>query len=92
MPASCVFFVSDSRRPAIWKNFDSFYSLAQGASKLAEEFADTKGDRALRAASLKLRAGCDACHELYLRKYEPPKVLPSDFQFDFDAALGLKKK
>ena len=78
--------------PAIWKNFDSFYSLAQGASKLAEEFASTKGDRALRAASLKLRAGCDACHELYLRKYEPPKVLPSDFLFDFDAALGLKKK
>jgi cytochrome c556 len=78
--------------PAIWKNFDSFYSLAQSASHLAEEFAAARGDSALRAAGLKLRAGCDACHELYLRKYEPPKFLPSDYEFDFDAAFKPKKK
>lgn len=78
--------------PAIWKNFDSFYSLAQAASRLAEEFASTKGDSALRAAGLKLRAGCDACHDLYLRKYEPPKFLPSDYQFDFDPVFKPKKK
>ena len=78
--------------PGIWKNFDSFYSLAQAASHSAEEFANARGDRAMRAASLKLRAGCDACHDLYLRKYEPPKFLPSDYEFDFDSALKPKKK
>ena len=78
--------------PGIWKNFDSFYSLAQAASHSAEEFANAKGDAAMRAASAKLRAGCDACHELYLRKYEPPKFLPSDYQFDFDAALKSMKR
>jgi len=78
--------------PAIWKNFDSFYGLAQAASKAAEEMGTVLGDKALRAASLKLRASCDACHTLYLRKYEMPKVLPSDYTFDFDAALGRKKK
>jgi cytochrome c556 len=78
--------------PAIWKNFESFYSLAQAASKAAEEMGNAKGDKALRAASLKLRASCDACHTLYLRKYEMPKVLPSDYSFDFEAALGRKKK
>jgi cytochrome c556 len=78
--------------PEIWKSFDSFYSLAQAASHLADDVANAKGDKALRAASLKLRSGCDACHALYLRKYEPPKAEASDQQFDFDSALGQKKK
>ena len=73
--------------PPIWQNFDSFYSLAAAASKAAEAFAATKGNEPLRAASRKLRASCDACHTLYLRKYQPPKVLDSDYKFDFDSAL-----
>jgi cytochrome c556 len=77
--------------PAIWQNWDSFYQLAQSASKAAEAFAGTKGDAALRTASRKLRASCDACHTLYLRKYESPKVKPSDYLFDFSAALPPKK-
>jgi cytochrome c556 len=76
--------------PAIWQNFDSFYSLAAAASKAADTFAITKGDAQLRAASLKLRASCDACHTLYLRKYESPKVLDSDYKFDFESALRKK--
>lgn len=77
--------------PAIWQNFDAFYQLAGAASKAAREMAGTSGDKSLRAASLKLRASCDACHALFLRKYEPPKAQASDEQFDFDKALGNKK-
>lgn len=77
--------------PAIWQNFDAFYQLASAASKAAKDMAGTNGDKALRAASLKLRGSCDACHALFLRKYEPPKAQSSDQQFDFDKALGNKK-
>ena len=77
--------------PAIWQNWDSFYRLAQAASKSAEEFAQTQGGPALRAASRRLRATCDACHTLYLRKYESPKVKPSDAEFDFSSAFPPKK-
>lgn len=76
--------------PAIWKNWDSFYQLAQSASKAAEAFATTRGDAALRNASRKLRASCDACHTLYLRKYEPPKTRASDAEFDFGSAFPKK--
>ena len=64
---------------------------AQSSSKAAEDFAATKGDVALRAASRRLRSSCDACHTLYLRKYEPPKVKASDAEFDFNSALPPKK-
>jgi cytochrome c556 len=77
--------------PAIWKNWDSFYQLAESAAKAAEAFAATKGDAALRNASRRLRASCDACHVLYLRKYESPKVKASDYQFNFDSALPARK-
>jgi cytochrome c556 len=77
--------------PAIWQNFDAFYQLAGAASKAARDMAATKGDKPLRDASLKLRASCDACHALFLRKYEPPKAQSSDEDFDFDKALGNKK-
>ena len=77
--------------PAIWQNWESFYQLAQSSSKAAEDFATAKGDPALRAASRRLRASCDACHALYLRKYEPPKVKASDAEFDFDSVLPPKR-
>jgi cytochrome c556 len=76
--------------PAIWRDFPSFYALAGAAAKAAESMSTAKGTGPLRAASLKLRASCDACHALFLRKYEGPKTLDSDSQFDFDAALGGK--
>jgi cytochrome c556 len=77
--------------PAIWQNWDTFYRLAQASAKSAGEFAQTQGGPQLRAASRRLRASCDACHTLYLRKYVPPKTQPSDSQFDFDSVLSPKK-
>ena len=76
--------------PGIWQSFGSFYKLAAAASTAAESMAEAKGDQQLRTASLGLRASCDACHTLYLRPYAPPKVLPSDINFDFDSALRKK--
>ena len=77
--------------PAIWQNWDAFYRLAQNSSKAAEEFAQAKGGPAMRAASRRLRASCDACHTPFLRKYEPPKTKASDAEFDFDSVLPPKK-
>jgi cytochrome c556 len=73
--------------PSIWKEFGAFYRLAALASGAAEEMAMANGRDQLRAASLRLRASCDACHAVYLRKYEPPKTRESDYQFNFDSAL-----
>jgi cytochrome c556 len=74
-------------QPAIWKNFDNFFRLAMAASQAAEAVARAQGMEQLRSTSLQLRASCDACHELYLRRYVPPKVQASDYEFDFDSAL-----
>jgi cytochrome c556 len=76
--------------PPIWKNFDNFYTLAGAASKAATQLSETEGKAAMKTASLKLRASCDACHTLFLRPYVPPKVLDSDLNFDFDSALRRK--
>ncbi len=76
--------------PPIWNNFDNFYTLAGAAANAATELAETKGKAGMKTASLKLRASCDACHALYLRPYQPPKVLPSDLNFDFESALRKK--
>ena len=76
--------------PPIWKNFDDFYTLAGAAANAATELAETKGKAQMKTASLKLRASCDACHTLYLRPYQPPKVLPSDLNFDFESAIRKK--
>jgi cytochrome c556 len=76
--------------PGIWKDFGSFYKLAAAASKAAVDMSETQSNPALKAAGLKLRASCDACHALYLRPYAPPKVLDSDRNFDFDSAFPKK--
>lgn len=73
--------------PAIWKNFDAFRQLAMASSRTAGEMGLAEGDVALRAAGAQLRAGCTACHTLYLRKYVPSKPQASDQDFDFEAAL-----
>jgi cytochrome c556 len=76
--------------PAIWKEFGTFYKLAGMASTAAEEMAVANGREQLRAASLRLRASCDACHTVYLRRYESPKVRESDYDFNFDSAVRKK--
>ena len=73
--------------PTIWKDFDSFYRLAAAAREAAERMVQTQGDEQLRDASRALRGSCDGCHALFLRRYEPPKVLDSDREFDFSRAL-----
>lgn len=73
--------------PPIWKSFDNFYTLATAASKAAADLSETETNAAMKTASLKLRASCDACHTLFLRPYVPPKVLDSDRNFDFESAL-----
>lgn len=77
--------------PPIWKNFDNFYTLAAAASKAATALSETETKPAMKSASLALRASCDACHTLFLRPYVGPKVLDSDLNFDFDAALGKRR-
>ncbi|MEY4761638.1 MAG: Cytochrome [Pseudomonadota bacterium] len=76
--------------PEIWKSFQAFYGLAGAAVQAAEAMALAEGTQNLRAASRRLRAACEACHAIYLRKYEPPKVLDSDYRFDFNSAIGRK--
>ena len=76
--------------PPIWKQFDTFYRLAGFAAKATEVMAEAKDEPAMRRASLALRGSCDACHTLYLRRYEPPKTKESDYTFDFDSALPVK--
>jgi len=71
--------------PAIWENFDDFYALAGTAANAAERMAATSDPEALRAAATELRGACDACHALYLRKYEGPEVSTEDLEFDFDS-------
>ena len=78
--------------PPIWKDFGSFYKLAAAAASAADAMEETTSNdrQVLSAASLRLRASCDACHVLFLRKYEPPRVRDSDLNFDFDSALRKK--
>jgi cytochrome c556 len=73
--------------PAIWQDFDSFHALAGAAVRAADVMANANTRESRIAASLALRAACDACHAKNLRPYPPPKILPSDYAFDFDAAL-----
>ncbi|HTR00029.1 MAG TPA: cytochrome c [Candidatus Acidoferrum sp.] len=74
--------------PAIWKDFDTFYNLAGAAAKAADNLAAVQGEDAQRTAGAQLRGSCDACHMLFLRKYEQPKAKASDADFDFDKALA----
>lgn len=71
--------------PGIWENFASFYGLAEAASAAATKLAETYDADELRAASLGLRASCDACHSLYLLPYEEPTVTQEERDFDFDS-------
>ena len=74
--------------PAVWTDFDSFYQLARAAAAAAARLAKAEGMDAQRDAAIALRGTCDGCHALFLRKYVPPKVLPSDLEFDFDSVFS----
>lgn len=76
--------------PALWQDFETFYNFAGAAAKAANSMAAAEGKDAQLTAAAQLRASCDACHMLFLRKYEKPKAKASDADFDFDAALPGK--
>ncbi len=75
--------------PAIWEKFDLFYTLSERSITAAESLAQEQGGPgALKDGGARLRATCDNCHSLFVRKYTPPVFLPSDAEFDFDSALA----
>jgi cytochrome c556 len=73
--------------PAIWQDFDTFYTLADASARAAEHMATMTDPAALRTGALELRATCDACHAIYLRAYAGPETSTDDFDFDFDSVL-----
>ena len=74
--------------PAVWRNFNTFYRQSEASIEAAEAMATTQGGEAdLRKFGAALRGSCDSCHALFLRKYVPPKIQPSDAEFDFESAL-----
>ncbi len=73
--------------PTVWKSFEGFLALAKASAQAAESVADASDEPSLKAAARQLRASCDSCHAVYLRKYEPPKPKASDAEFDFEGAL-----
>lgn len=73
--------------PAIWQSWPNFYQLAAASAAAAQKMSETQGLEALDPAGEALRATCDACHTLYLRRYVPSKVSESDLDFDFDSVL-----
>src|SRR5690606_5898783 len=48
--------------PAVWEDFDGFYSLASAAAAAAANMVATGRAAALPAAARALRGACDACH------------------------------
>jgi cytochrome c556 len=71
--------------PAIWDNFDAFLAQAEAAEMAAAALIEAADDESLRAASVRLRGACDACHAAYMKPYVPPKPTAEDFEFDFDS-------
>jgi cytochrome c556 len=73
--------------PAIWDNFDAFLAQAEAAEMAVAALIEAADDESLRAASMRLRGACDACHAAYLKPYEPPKPTAEDLEFDFESVL-----
>ena len=71
--------------PAIWADFQGFYSLAAGATAAAAAMAETEGAADLLAAGRALRSTCDACHGMYMREYTGMEISSDDLEFDFDS-------
>jgi cytochrome c556 len=60
-----------SAAPAIWQDFDAFYSQADAAAKVAYEASQATTIDQFRDNAKKLRAACDGCHGKYM-KVDPP--------------------
>ena len=73
--------------PAIWQRFAAFETFAENAERMAAELEMSEDGEPLRAASMRLRAACDACHAGFMKPYTPPVVTDEDRNFDFDSVL-----
>jgi cytochrome c556 len=73
--------------PAIWQRFPAFQTFAESAERAAAALAAAKDGEALREASARLRASCDACHAAFMKPYTPPVVTDEDRNFDFESVL-----
>ena len=73
--------------PTIWQRFAAFETFAENAQRMAAALEMSEDGEPLRAASVQLRAACDACHAGFMKPYTPPVVTDEDKNFDFDSVL-----
>lgn len=73
--------------PAIWERFAVFETFAENAQRMAAALEMSEDGEPLRAASVQLRAACDACHAGFMKPYTPPVITDEDKNFDFDSVL-----
>ena len=73
--------------PAIWERFAAFETFAENAQHMAAALETSQDGEPLRAASVQLRAACDACHAGFMKPYTPPVATDEDKNFDFDSVL-----
>lgn len=73
--------------PAVWQQRSMFVQLNTASTRAAAELATADGTAAVRAAALRLRGSCDACHALFTRPYVPSTASDADRDFDFDSVL-----
>jgi cytochrome c556 len=73
--------------PTIWQRFAAFETFAENAQRMAAALEMSQDGEPLRAASVQLRAACDACHAGFMKPYTPPVVTEQDKEFDFDSVL-----
>ena len=73
--------------PAIWERFAAFETFAENAQRMAAALEASEDGEPLRAASVQLRAACDACHAGFMKPYTPPAATDEDKNFDFDSVL-----
>lgn len=73
--------------PSVWQQWDTFVQLDVASGRAAADLAAAEGPEAVRAAALRLRGTCDACHAGFTRPYVPEAATDADRDFDFDSVL-----
>jgi cytochrome c556 len=62
---------STAAAPAIWQDFDAFYSQSDAAAKVAYDASQATAIDQFRESAKKLRAACDGCHGKYMKVDAP---------------------
>jgi cytochrome c556 len=62
---------STAAAPAIWQDFEAFYSLSDTAAKVAYDASQATAIDQFRESAKKLRAACDGCHGKYMKVEAP---------------------